>query len=96
MKVIVVTVTCHVEIAVNDPEAITCVTGPNGDEWRSHFYNLRTEHDVLEHFAYNRIVNGCENVSSLDGWAGLPADAVTMKIKTEGFEVQEVRRENLR
>ncbi len=71
---------CDVEVIINDPRVITSVTGPEGDEWRSQFYGLRTERDVIEHLAYNCVANGCTNAKLLDGWADLPADAVSMRI----------------
>jgi hypothetical protein len=69
-----------VEITVNDPEPIERVTGPGGDEWRSHLYDLRTEQDVLDHWAANAIRNGVRDVSELDGWADVPAGTVTMTV----------------
>lgn len=65
------------DINVNDQRAITRITGPEGGEWRASFYNLYTEDDVLEHFAYNHITNGVEHINQLEGWADLADDAVT-------------------
>lgn len=73
-----VTVTAYVKITVNDPEAVTRVTGDDGDEWRSMFYDLYTEEDVYNHLAYNAVANGIEDASRLDGWADLQRGAVTM------------------
>lgn len=67
-----------VKVIINDEEAITRVTGPEGDEWRSRFYDLYTEEDVIEHFAYNAIINNVDRANRLDGWADLADDAVTM------------------
>lgn len=69
-----------VQIIVNDPEAVHRVTGSGGDEWRSMFYDLRTEDDVLEHWAYNALANNVGEASRLDGWADLPPEAVTMRV----------------
>lgn len=66
-----------VRITINDPEPIERVTGPNGPEWRSQLYDLRTEGDVLEHWANNAIRNGIVDVCQLDGWADVPAETVT-------------------
>ena len=63
-------------ITVRNPDAMERVTGPNGDEWRSQFYALHTVEDVLEHWAYNVILNGVRDVSRLDGWADLDITAV--------------------
>lgn len=66
-----------VTIQVNNPDAIERVTGPNGDEWRANYYTLRTVNDVLEHWTYNVVCNGVNDVSRLDGWADLdPADVI--------------------
>lgn len=69
-----------VEIEVNDEEAITRVTGPGGDEWRSYAYNLHTREDVLEHWAYNGVANGATGINHLDGWADMSEDAVIIKV----------------
>jgi hypothetical protein len=69
-----------VVVTVNDPDVIERVTGPNGDNWREQLYDLHSEEDVLAHLAYNCVANGCENARMLDGWADLPADAVTMEV----------------
>jgi hypothetical protein len=73
-------VSCVVEIEVNDPDVIERVTGPKGDEWRSYAYDLRTEQEVLEHLAHAAVVAGVDNAKTLDGWADLPKNAVTMRI----------------
>jgi hypothetical protein len=86
-----VTLICDVKIVINDPDVLTRVTGPGGDEWRSQLYNLRTEKDVFEHLAYNRLANGCENAKSLDGWADLPKEAVSMSIDRQSIEAREER-----
>lgn len=74
------TVETQVEITVNDPEVIERVTGPGGDEWRSHFYALENAADVIDHFAYNFVVNGVDDIRRLDGWADAPEDAVTFRV----------------
>lgn len=81
-----VLLTQEVSITINDPDVIERVTGPKGDEWRAQLYNLHTEEDVLAHLAYNALVNGCENAALLDGWADLPADAVSMEV-IDGVEL---------
>lgn len=70
-----------VEITINDREPVERVTGPDGDEWRRQVYGeIRTEQDVLNHWASNAIRNGVEDVSELDGWADVPARTVTMTV----------------
>jgi len=71
----------QVTIEVHNPDALERVTGAGGDEWRSQFYRLRTVEDVLEHWTYNRLVNGIEDISRLDGWADLPAAAVQIEVE---------------
>jgi hypothetical protein len=67
-----------VEFDIKDQDAIDrCFT----DEWRSAMYNLRTEGEVLEHWAAIAIRNGTTDVSKLDGWADLEPGVVTMEIK---------------
>jgi len=63
-----------------ESNAITRVTGPNGDEWRKQMYReIRTERDVLQHWAANAL-HGIVDVCKLDGWADLPAETVTMQV----------------
>lgn len=63
-----------------DTDAITRVTGDGGNEWRSRFYGLLDEGDVLAHWAYNAVANHVTDASRLDGWADLPEGAVTMRV----------------
>jgi len=65
-------------IEVKNRDAIERVTGAGGDEWRSQFYRLHTVRDVLEHWAYNAVINGIYDVSRLEGWADLDSDAVVI------------------
>jgi hypothetical protein len=69
-----------VRVTVKDPDVIERVTGPKGDEWRELLYQLHTEADVLEHFAYNAVANGVGRCNVLDGWADLPDDAATFDV----------------
>lgn len=77
-----VTMEVEVEVEISDPDVIERVTGPGGDEWRAHLYDLRTEADVLEHLAYNCVANRCESAWLLDGWADLPKEAVQMRVRS--------------
>jgi hypothetical protein len=54
------------------------VTGPEGDEFRKTLYELRTQEEVLDHWAYNAACNGVTDASELDGWADLEKGQVTM------------------
>jgi hypothetical protein len=65
----------------HESDAITRVTGPSGDEWRSQMYpTIKTERDVLQHWATNAVANGVVDVCELDGWADLDAEIVTMQV----------------
>jgi len=77
---------CDVEVIINDPDVITRVTGPGGDEWHSQLYDLRTESDVVEHLARNCLANGVNNAKMLDGWADLPENAVSMRLIRDSIE----------
>src|SRR4051812_3202968 len=68
-----------VVIDIHDREPIERVTGSDGDEWRAVLYDLRTEDDVLDHWAYNAVANGVVDVCELDGWADVPAGTVTLR-----------------
>lgn len=83
--------TCEVNIIIRDPAVITRYTGPEGDYMRSQFYKLHTEFDVLRHLAYNCIANGCADATSLDGWADLSKDAVSMEIDHGSIESEDAR-----
>ena len=80
-----VAVEANVVIEINDQDVVERITGPGGDEWRSSFYDLHTENDVLQHLAFNCVANGAECVRQLDGWADLPDDAATMNVVRETF-----------
>lgn len=71
-----------VEIEIHDRDVIERVTGPKGDEWREHLYDLRTEQDVLEHLAANAIRNRIWRANQLEGWADLSDDAATMEVRS--------------
>jgi hypothetical protein len=71
-----------VSMEISDREPIERVTGPGGDEWRAHLYDLHTEQDVLDHWADNAIRNGVRDVSELDGWADVPRGVVTFSVPT--------------
>lgn len=71
----------QVFIEIHDREPIERITGPNGDEWRAQMYDLRTEDDVLNHWAYNAVANGIVDVCQLDGWADVPAETVTFRVE---------------
>lgn len=68
-------------VTINDREPIERVIGPNGDEWRRQAYPLRSEREVLNHWAYNAIANGIVDVCQLDGWADVPAETVTFDVR---------------
>ena len=70
-----VTVQSDLGITVNDPRVIDRVLN-NEDNWQGTFYRFTTAEEVIAHLAYNYVSNG-RTVNSLDGWADLPASAVT-------------------
>ena len=40
------------------------------DDWREHFYrHIKSFEDLAELLAYNRVANGVEHISKLDGFA---------------------------
>lgn len=61
-------------------DAVTRVTGPGGAEWREHMYDLYTEDEVFEHWAYNASENGVTDACRLEGWADLEPGEVTMTV----------------
>lgn len=46
-----------------------------GTGWRNMYYDLRTADAVAQHIAFNCALND-RPLSTLDGWADLPAEAV--------------------
>lgn len=76
-----VTVEQSVKITINNEDAIERITGPKGDEWRAHLYDIKTEDDILEHWAYNAIANDVTDARALDGWADLEPGEVTMEVE---------------
>lgn len=83
-----VSVTQELYIVINDPNVIDRVLQNQDDEgvpqerkrggsgWRDHFYDLRSEEEVVEMIASAYALYRSE-INSLDGWADLPASAVT-------------------
>ena len=74
------TTTVYATVTVNDSEPLERVTGTSGDEWRSQFYDLHTEEDVVEHFVFNAITNGVHDISRLEGWADCDPRSVVIEI----------------
>lgn len=71
-------------VTIEDEDVVRRVFSPEldhmGRTWQGTFYEMHSEDDVFEHLAYNRIANGYEDVSGLDGWADLPVDAASMRL----------------
>lgn len=82
-----VSYTIDVEVIVNDADVFDRITGPSGDEWRAEFYGMRTERDVVDHFAFNAIANRVCQANELDGWADLGENAATMTIDRDNSGV---------
>ena len=51
--------------------------------------NIITEDQIKEHWAYNLLVNGVKDASSLDGWADLPSGTITFDVLRNTFEIEE-------
>jgi hypothetical protein len=77
--------TVYATVIVNDREPLERITGPGGDEWRSQFYALETDAEVVEHFVYNAVVNGVHDITRLDGWADCDPDAIKVEIDDTSF-----------
>jgi hypothetical protein len=73
-----------VRVTIKDPLVIRRPV-ENIDNWQGDLYPLFTQDDVLEHLAYNAVVNGRENARLMDGWADLPEDAVKMEVYSADF-----------
>lgn len=73
---------CEVEI---DDEVIAAVD----HDWRKNFYRLETAEDIVEHVAFNLLVNGA-NLSQLDGWADKSDDMAMVDRATVNVEAVEV------
>jgi hypothetical protein len=74
------TMTVYATVIVNDREPLDRVTGPGGNEWRSQFYDLHTDEDVIEHFVFNAVMNHVHDITRLEGWADCDPAAVTIEI----------------
>ena len=71
----------HVELSVEADILIDdAIFEMVDDEWRKDFYDLSTIEEIVNHIAYNVIVNHT-SVSNLDGWASLDDDCVDVKNK---------------
>lgn len=70
----------RVEVDIHDADVIERITGSGGDEWRSQFYPLHDAADVMEHIAFNAILNGVTDVSRLEGWGDLPSTAASITV----------------
>lgn len=79
-----VTVKLPVIVQVNDPDAIARGSDP---EWAAAMYGKMDSDRILNHLAYNCVLNGVGDVSRLDGWADLSKEAVTMTVDVPaGYE----------
>lgn len=77
MATYLVDLNLEVTLEVN-PEVIAVALTP---AWRADFYNLEDETAVLEHLAWNLVVNGAR-LSQLDGWADRDdSDAVVVRME---------------
>ena len=69
-----------IQVIIKNPDVVERITGPGGDEWRSHFYgDIETAEDVAEHFAYNALRNGIYDITRLDGWADCDENDVEIR-----------------
>jgi hypothetical protein len=85
-KIFTAEVRADVQVTINNADVIERVTGPGGDEWRSRFYKLYSEGDVIQHLAIVHLNTGERGVNNLDGWADLGPDDADMFIKYADVE----------
>lgn len=88
MRTFDVEVTTTVTVTVNDEDAIAravdnhaapSIAHPEA-RWQDQYWPVADECDVIRHFAFNAVANAVDDASSLDGWADLERDAVTMQV----------------
>lgn len=82
MPEITAVVTCVVTINIEEQgDVFTRVTGPDGDDFRAATYGyIKTEDDVIGHWAHNAVANGYVDACQLDGWADINAEQVTFRV----------------
>ena len=69
---------CNVVIDVPDPEYIERWVDEQNDR-----------NSVLDHLAFNAVVNGIEDASRLDGWGDLERDQLTMHVDRWSLDYSE-------
>lgn len=80
-----------VRVTIRDEDVIRRPV-ENVDGWRDDLYNLGTQDKVLEHLAFNAVMNNRQNAKMMDGWADLAEEAVTMDVIEATLErTQELR-----
>lgn len=80
-----VRMTVDVEVEV-DQAAIDVVD----DEWRSHLFDLHSPSDIVEHVAFNHLLNGVDDINQLDGWAHVEHGLATFEVDRDvEFETEE-------
>ena len=50
-------------------------------EWRGDVYGLTSADEIQNHWAWNAVVNGVSDASSLDGWADIPSGKITFSVR---------------
>ena len=68
-----VLITIHDDVAPAD-----LITRGMDPEFASAYYGEMDEKAVLDHWAYNAVMNGVSSPHRLDGWADIPKDAVDL------------------
>ena len=64
---------CEIELCVDD----SVIDQANSNEWRKMFYgDLTTPYKIAEHIAYNVVLFN-RKLSSVDGFANLPDEAIS-------------------
>ncbi len=59
------------------------------DEWRANLYQLDTVDEIVQHLAYNVVVNNAE-LSHLDGWADQPdSNMKASRVDIDDWEIEE-------
>lgn len=75
-----VSMIAEVEIIASDDAPADVISRGTTAEFRESLYDFKSEDEVIEHLAYNCIVNGVEDAIRLDGWADLKPGVLTMQV----------------
>lgn len=79
-KMYTLPIEANVHILVNESAPPDLFSRGQDAAWAASMYGPMTERQILEHWAFNAVVNGILHVSSLDGWADVARDAVDIEV----------------